>query len=179
MTSFDWIRILLFLVISAAIVRFSWRSLRDFRSYRFYRFFAFEILVVMVLLNLPSWFKSPFSLPQVISWVLLLGSAALAIHGFFLLRKMGRPSGPIEATTKLIRTGAYRYIRHPLYASLLYFGWGVFFKSPSWQNAVLIGLASMALFMTSRCEERENIERFGAEYKDMMASTRRFVPFIF
>ena len=36
-----------------------------------------------------------------------------------------------EKTSKLVTVGLYRYICHPLYSSLFFLGWGVFFKSPS------------------------------------------------
>ena len=179
MTPFDGVRVLIFLLVSVPIVHVSWHSLQDRHSYGFYRFFAFEILLIMVLLNLPFWFKSPFSITQMISWVLLIGSALLAVHGFSLLRRMGQSIDSLEQTTQLIETGAFRFIRHPLYASLLYFAWGVFFKSLSVTNAILTGAASLALLMTAMHEEQENLEQFGEAYRDMMARTRRFIPFVF
>ena len=38
------VRTAIFLIASVAIVRLSWRSLKDWRAHGFYRFFAFELL---------------------------------------------------------------------------------------------------------------------------------------
>jgi protein-S-isoprenylcysteine O-methyltransferase Ste14 len=178
-TPFVLVLIVVFAIGSLGILFLSWSWLRDPRSYRFYRFFAFEFLLALVLVNVRLWFNRPCGLLQVLSWFLLLVSAFLALHGFVLLRKTGQPSGSIETTTALVTTGAYRYIRHPLYASLVYFGWGVFLKNPSPVAALLVLIASVFLFLTARTEEGENKARFGDEYLRLMARTKMFVPFLF
>jgi protein-S-isoprenylcysteine O-methyltransferase Ste14 len=170
---------IIFALFSAGILWFSWPSLRRPRSHGFFRFFAFEATLGLILLNLRDWFRAPFSWHQLISWVLLVSSLLLVIHGFYLLRRIGRPVGDFEQTTHLVRVGAYRYIRHPLYASLLYLAWGVFFKSPSLLDGLLAVLATTFLYATARVEEAENVARFGQEYAEYMHSTRRFVPFVF
>jgi len=179
MNAFEWIRLVLFVVLSAGILRLSWGWLRDPESYGFYRFFAFELLLGMVLLNLPAWFREAFSLHQLLSWVLLIASALLALHGFSLLRAIRRSDGQSSDRTGLITGGAYRWIRHPLYASLLYFAWGVFFKSISAWNAILALAISVALYLTAVHEESENLVKFGAPYRELMGRTQRFIPFIF
>ena len=168
----------LFLLASVPILVLSWPSLRRPRSHGFFRFFAFESLLGLALLNLGVWFHQPWSGLQVVSWLFLLASAFLALHAFALLRKLGRPTGAIETTTVLVTSGAYRYIRHPLYASLLYFGWGVFFKDPSMGSSILVGLASISLFLTAKAEETGNLAKFGAEYTALMARTKMFVPLL-
>jgi hypothetical protein len=47
-------------------------------------------------------------------------------------RHDGAPLLYFEKTTQLVTTGVFKYIRHPLYSSLLLLAWGVFFKHPSW-----------------------------------------------
>jgi protein-S-isoprenylcysteine O-methyltransferase Ste14 len=154
-------------------------DLRSPRAHGFYRFFAFEALLGLVLLNARAWLRAPLSPRQVLSWLCLLASAGLALHGFSLLRRLGRPDGPIEHTTQLVTSGAYRYVRHPLYSSLFWLGLGAFLKDPSWLGtALLLGLAA-ALLATARVEERENLARFGEAYAAYCRRTRRFVPFVF
>jgi protein-S-isoprenylcysteine O-methyltransferase Ste14 len=84
-----------------------------------------------------------------------------------------------EKTTTLVTVGAYRYIRHPLYSSLLSLTWGVFFKSPFWLGGILALLASCFLVATAKMEESENIRFFGAPYQAYMKQTKMFVPFLF
>jgi protein-S-isoprenylcysteine O-methyltransferase Ste14 len=172
------LRITIFVLISVGIFRFSRDSLKDIRSYGFYRFFAFEALLGLFLLNVLHWFRSALSINQVISWFLLIASLYMVINGFYLLREVGRPAGDIKSTTNLVRVGVYRYIRHPLYSSLLLFGWGVFFKHPSIPGATLVLVVSIALLATAKLEERENLEKFGSDYAAYMETTKMFIPYL-
>ncbi len=149
------------------------------RPHGFYRLFAFEFLLALLFLNAPAWFAQPFAPRQLAAWLLLLVSAGLAGHGFWMLRRVGRPAGPIEHTTRLVTTGAYRYIRHPLYTSLLAFGLGAFLKAPSLPGAALLALAAVGLLATARAEEAEMLARFGSDYAGYMRRSKRFVPFVF
>jgi protein-S-isoprenylcysteine O-methyltransferase Ste14 len=186
------LRASLFFAASAAILPLSWRSLRDLRTHGFYRFFAFELLLALILLNAPMWFRDPFSARQLVSWFLGAVSIGLAIEGFRLLRVIGRPA-PIAAptavqsanlafenTTKLVTVGAYRWIRHPLYASLLALAGYAYLKNPFGLGSIALTLgASGFLLATSLAEEHENLKRFGAAYADYKQRTRRFIPFVF
>jgi protein-S-isoprenylcysteine O-methyltransferase Ste14 len=176
-----------FVIGSVPIIWVSRGSLRHRDAHGFYRFFAFEAILGLIALNVAVWFRDPFSPRQLISWALLLASLLLAVHGFCLLRRVGRPEPGIEdptrlgieKTTRLVRSGAYGVIRHPLYASLLALAWGVFLKAPSWLGVALAALATVAVYLTARVEEQENLRNFGAEYAEYMRETRMFVPFLF
>jgi len=180
-------RWLVFVIGSAPIIWISRGSLRRRDAHGFYRFFAFEAILGLILLNAAVWFQDPFSLRQLASWALLLASLLLAVHGFHLLRQIGRPDRSIEdptrlaveKTTRLVRSGAYRTIRHPLYASLLALAWGAFLKAPSSPGVLLAAVATGAIYLTARVEERENMRNFGAEYAEYMRETRMFIPFVF
>jgi len=84
----------------------------------------------------------------------------------------------IKNTTVLVKRGSYKYIRHPLYSSLLLFGWGVFFKNPSLLSAFLVIVASAFLVATARVEEMENLQKFGNDYVAYMRETKMFIPFL-
>jgi protein-S-isoprenylcysteine O-methyltransferase Ste14 len=103
----------------------------------------------------------------------------LAAHGFFLLKRKGHPEGDLEDTTVLITSGAYKYIRHPLYTSLLIFGLGAFIKNPSWLGVLLVGLTILGVTLTAIREETHNIARFGEEYLSYLENTKRFIPYLY
>ncbi len=178
---------LVFVVASALLVYISRASLRTPGSHGLYRFFAWEAILALALLNLDSWFRDPFSWHQLISWPLLVTSLFLVIHGVQLLKHMGQqdsrrddaPMLDFEKTTTLVAVGAYRYIRHPLYSSLFFLAWGVFFKKPSWLGAGLVLAASAFLVITAKIEETEDIRFFGPAYQAYMQQTRMFIPFLF
>jgi protein-S-isoprenylcysteine O-methyltransferase Ste14 len=182
------LRDLLFFAASAAILPLSWRSLKDVRTHGFYRFFAFELLLGLILWNAPLWWRDPFSWRQLASYFLGAVSIVLAIEGFRLLRVIGRPAASrvesanlaFENTTSLVTVGAYRWIRHPLYASLLALAWCAYFKNPSGLASIVLTLgASGFLVATAHAEEGENLKRFGAAYAEYIKRTRRFIPFVF
>ena len=173
------IKLVIFAIVSGGIIFVSWTSFRNPRSHGFYRFFAFESTLVLILLNLDNWFRDPFSIHQIVSWLLLLCSIVLAAHGFYLLHVIGRPKSGIKSTTTLVMVGAYKYIRHPLYSSLLFLAWGVFFKDVSLLGGILTSVATAFLIVTAKMEEAENIQKFGVEYAAYMKTTRMFIPFLF
>jgi protein-S-isoprenylcysteine O-methyltransferase Ste14 len=154
-------------------------SLRRPGSHGFYRFFAWEIILGMFVINLAGWFTKPFAWYQLISWILLVASLLPLVYGVILLRKVGKPTDELEATTRLVTSGIYRFIRHPLYASLLYLAWGIFFKSPSLLDGCLAIVCTAFLYATARSDEAECRQKFGAEYTAYMQKTRMFIPLIF
>lgn len=184
-------RLLLFLALSAGWAFLSWASLTSPRSHGFYRFFALECILALVLLNFESfrqWFGDPFSIRQLVSWFLLVGSGVLAALGLRLLHTLGRadsqervgePLIGFEKTTQLVTTGIYKFIRHPLYSSLLLLTWGVFFKNPSWIGGGLAAGATVLLVATAKVEEKENTRFFGPDYRTYMLNTKLFIPFLF
>ena len=176
----------LFVFFSVGLACLSWRFLRLRHTHGFYRFFAFECILALILLNADRWFTNPFSPAQIASWLLLLGSTALVLHGVHLRLKVGKPARTgrreeelgMEATTTLVTVGAYRYIRHPLYASLLCLGWGAFFKHVTFPSFFLAVTLSALLTGTAKVEEVENLRKFGDSYVAYMNKTKMFVPFL-
>ena len=163
---------------TALIVLVSWKSLRFPVSHGLPRFFAFEALLILATLRLEKWFADPFAVRQIISWVLLCGSAVLAAHGFYLLKTQGVPEGPFENTTRLVRRGAYRFIRHPLYSSLILLGLGTLLKRADLTGSLLCAFAILCLVATARIEEAENRRHFGEAYTLYCSETRMFIPFL-
>ena len=178
--------LIVFIIGSFVIIWVSRRSLRRPRSHGFPRLFAFEAILALLVINAPHWFVSPISTTQLVSWLFLALSILLVVWGFALLRRAGGfvlPSGDSpaydwESTGVLVTKGIYRYIRHPMYSSLLFLAWGAFLKSVTTSTFVLTCLATLALYATARFEEAENLTRFGDEYRQYMRQTRLFVPFL-
>lgn len=164
---------------TVALMIFSWFfSIRHKRFHGIPRFFAFECIFVLTVLNIKVWFRDPFSVLQIISWILLILSAYLAIAGVLLLKKKGKPGHDIEATTVLVKSGIYKFIRHPLYLSLLLLGTGIVLKDPGILQLILGIINLAALYLTALIEEKEMIYRFGTAYSEYIKETRMFIPFL-
>lgn len=179
--------LILFLVLSVPVILVSWRSLVNFRSHGFYRFFSWECILWLFVCNYRVWFTDPFGINQLLSWFLLILSAWVVIAGVLKLKKAGKAKNSrddkdlygFEKTTELVDTGIFKYIRHPLYASLLYLTWGIFFKHITVGTLVVSIFSSVFLYITARYDEKECIAYFGDKYRDYMARSKRFVPFVF
>jgi len=180
------VKLSILVVFTVGNLWYSRRSLLDSRTHGFYRTFSWEAILILIVLNVDSWFQDPFAAHQILSWLLLLISLILVIEGFRLLRKIGSPDTSradshltgIEKTTKLVTSGIFGYIRHPLYSSLLFLTWGVFFKTPTIAGVSLAMVSSVFLYVTAKIEEVENLAYFGEVYRKYMEKTKMFIPFI-
>jgi protein-S-isoprenylcysteine O-methyltransferase Ste14 len=161
------------------IILFSWfLSIKYKRYHGIARFFAFESVFILVLLNLRIWFVKPFSLLQIASWILLLLSIYVVTTGYILLKRKGKPDANFENTSLLVKSGIYKYIRHPLYLSIFLLGTGVALKNPATGQLVLAGINLIAVYVTARIEENEMVAKFGDKYRLYMTETKMFIPFI-
>lgn len=141
----------------------------------------------MLASNYKYWFVDPFSLNQLISWILLFYSAYLVIAGAVLIKKVGKPNPDrdeknlfgFEKTTELVDTGVFKQIRHPLYASLIFISWAIYLKFPTFPLFLIALISTNFLYFTSRFDEMECINYFGLKYKEYMTRTKMFIPFIF
>jgi protein-S-isoprenylcysteine O-methyltransferase Ste14 len=179
--------LILFLAGSAVIVWWSRKPLSKPGSHGFYRFFAWEAILGLLVMNREVWGSDPFSPHQLASWLLMMSSIALVAIGVATLQRDGAPDAKredgsfyeFEKTTQLVSHGIFGYIRHPMYASLLALAWGAYFQNPSLLGTAVALVASIALWLTAKTDEKECLVYFGQEYADYMQRTKRFIPFLF
>ena len=163
------------------IVIFSWHySVKQGRYHGVARFFSFESIFILLMLNLRYWFSNPFSFLQILSWIFLFASIYPGLAGFITLHTRGKPeNNHIERTTVLVKTGIYKYIRHPLYCSLLLLGTGTMLKHTGTLQLILGTVNILAIYLTARIEEGEMKKKFGPDYTEYMSGTKMFIPFLF
>ncbi len=86
--------------------------------------------------------------------------------------------GPEPTPGGLVTTGPFRFLRHPLYASMI---WWVGAAAGSHRSALAIGLGALIIvcfWVRMLAEERQLLLAFPEAYPDYMRRTRRVVPFI-
>ena len=179
-------RIIIFLILSIPFIVISWRAIFNIMSHGFYRLFSWECILWLFATNYKYWFDNPLSINQIFSWIFLIISIYLIIAGVILMKKIGKPKRDrnektlyqFEQTTELIDKGIFKYIRHPLYSSLLFLTWGIFFKNPTIKILFISLLSTIFLYLTAIYEEKECIYFFGDKYVEYMKKTKRFIPFI-
>lgn len=181
------VKIIIFLLLSIPVIAISRKSIFRPDSHGFYRFFSWECILWLLATNYPYWFTHPFSVFQIISWILLFFSIYLVLAGVMEMKKAGKADKTrtekelygFERTTELVETGIFSYIRHPLYSSLLFVTWGILLKNPNLETGITAVLSSLFLFLTAIFDERECVAYFGEKYTAYMKRSKRFVPFIF
>jgi len=115
---------------------------------------------------------------ELVSVLFTVGSVALI---FFTL---GTHRIPIalwhqdnDAPKHIVTYGAYRWIRHPFYASFLLALFGALVFCPQWGTIVTFLQGFAILNLTAAREERRiSASQFGAEYREYMGRTGRFWP---
>ncbi len=78
---------------------------------------------------------------------------------------------------KLATNGIYKYIRHPMYTSVILLCLGFLLTEITTVNIIAMLVLIIDLFLKSRLEEKLLEQRFNS-YKDYKNSTYRFLPFI-
>jgi protein-S-isoprenylcysteine O-methyltransferase Ste14 len=76
----------------------------------------------------------------------------------------------------LVRRGPYRYIRHPIYAAVLYFIWAAITAHAS-VASVGVGLLASAMTALRMVAEEHLMVRTYPEYEEYARTTKRLVPF--
>ena len=95
------------------------------------------------------------------------------------LGKQWRYAAALRADHELITTGPYRWLRHPIYASML----GMFLSTACCWTWWPLFLAGVVFFLAGteiriRAEDRLLAEHFGESFLAWRAHTRAYIPFL-
>lgn len=85
----------------------------------------------------------------------------------------------LKVDHELVRTGPYRFVRHPIYTALLAMYAGSAIVSGEWHALVGFVLAALAYWRKIRIEEANLAGAFGTSWDDYCRSTRALVPGLF
>jgi protein-S-isoprenylcysteine O-methyltransferase Ste14 len=79
---------------------------------------------------------------------------------------------------KLVKTGVYRYIRHPQYTGLLLLSFGMIAEWATLPTLIIFPIMIVLYVRLAKREEKDMIGEFGAEYEEYRKNTKMFVPFL-
>jgi protein-S-isoprenylcysteine O-methyltransferase Ste14 len=84
----------------------------------------------------------------------------------------------VKQDHELIRSGPYRFVRHPIYTGLLIAFAGSAIARGEWRGLLAVAIAFAALWRKLKLEERWMIETFGDAYVRYRAEVRALIPFV-
>ena len=134
----------------------------------------------LVYLINPAWMAwSKIGLPEAVRWLGVVLGILCTFGIYWLFSSIGSGITPTSATRKehkLVTSGPYRWVRHPLYTfgSAMFVAFGL--MADNWFIALLGILAFLAMASRTPKEEANLIEKFGDEYRDYMKRTGRYLP---
>jgi len=76
----------------------------------------------------------------------------------------------------LIRSGPYRYVRHPIYTGILLAMLGSAIAGAEWRGMLAVLLTAVAFLIKIRTEERFMLDQFGAEYARYQHEVAALIP---
>jgi len=82
----------------------------------------------------------------------------------------------VKVGHELVRTGPYRWVRHPIYSGLVLAMLGTAIANREVQGVIALLLAFIGFSIKSRIEERAMISTFGAEYEEYSRNTGGILP---
>ena len=181
------LKLSIFILTTMLFIYLSRKSLFIIGSHGFYRFFAAESIAALFISNITNLLVYPLVPLQTISCMVLIGAVIIQAAGFLRLRQASKPGErriddsllEFEKTSSLVTGGIYHYIRHPMYASLVFAAWGLFFAGMTASTLCFVWAATFFLISTAKADETECIRYFGDSYRQYMLKTKRFIPFVY
>lgn len=123
--------------------------------------------------------------PEATRWPALLSGGTLALAGallaFFGAFSLGRNLTPLphpKDDATLVESGAYRLVRHPIYAGIILMSYGWALLARSWLTLAYATVVLLFLDLKSRREERWLKEKFPG-YAQYSKRVRKLIPFIY
>lgn len=140
--------------------------------------FAFQrTLPKAVILQTQSWTLCVGALIMFAGF--LIGSAAFMTFDkkeFLGLKQLRKKKGKKE---KLITTGLYSLVRHPLYFSMILILIGYLMYAFNLANLIFVATAMVYLIVGTKLEEQKLIQTFGKDYRIYKSKVKMLIPFLF
>jgi protein-S-isoprenylcysteine O-methyltransferase Ste14 len=138
------------------------------------------LLAVLPIPGLTGWF-----LPSSLHFVIVIGAIVQA--GFMLLavwarRHLGRNWSAevrIAVDHELVRTGPYRFLRHPIYTAMLGMLLGTAIASSQYHALLGLALLAVAYLRKTHLEDQILYQTFGADFETYRRNTWALVPLVY
>jgi protein-S-isoprenylcysteine O-methyltransferase Ste14 len=144
------------------------------------------LMIAAMLVALPGWplqWLYEFFLPRsaLTFWIgalLLAAGLAFAVWARIVLGRNWSGTVTVKHDHELVRSGPYRYVRHPIYTGLLLGFAGTALALAQWRGVLAVVIVFVALWRKLRLEERWMAEQFGAQYERYRREVAALLPFL-
>lgn len=140
---------------------------------------ALQGISYAVLWQGPFWRRSPSPEALAAAVILFAAAAVLSWRSVPALGPHWRVDAGLDADHRLVRTGPYRWLRHPIYSSMLWLllGTGILLTPPRlFATALVLFLAGTEIRV--RIEDRLLAGRFGPDWRAYQAAVPAYIPFL-
>lgn len=127
----------------------------------------------------PFWTRSPANWRVALSILFFLAASLLSWTSVRYLGRQWRFDAGLSADHQLVRSGPYRFLRHPIYTSMLCVLCGTgFMVTPLWLLLLAILLFLIGAEIRVRVEDALLASRFGDEFRYYQRTVSAYVPFL-
>jgi protein-S-isoprenylcysteine O-methyltransferase Ste14 len=125
-----------------------------------------------------AWAREARTVTTIVAGLLVVGGGLLAVSGAVELREAFTPVPRPRDGARLVETGAYALVRHPIYGGivLVALGWGLFAASPI---SIGLSLVLLAFFRLKSAREEAWLVEAYPGYDAYRARTKRMIPFLY
>jgi protein-S-isoprenylcysteine O-methyltransferase Ste14 len=154
------------------------------KGFKYYRI-AYNAIALSSIFPLVSWSISAENNQLVDNLYLGMLGGVIFVNGLMLLILAFRTFDGMEflgfkteGEPKLVQTGLYGYVRHPLYFATIVVILGLFLLIPTQKMLLTLGIAYTYILIGYRLEERKLVAIFGAEYHAYQSRIKALIPYI-
>ncbi|MGI6451662.1 MAG: methyltransferase family protein [Desulfitobacteriia bacterium] len=83
-----------------------------------------------------------------------------------------------KGTGSVVKSGVYKYIRHPQYTGLLLLSLGMLIEWATLPLLILYPVIVVMYVRLAKREEEDMLKEFGDEYREYMRTTKMFIPYL-
>jgi protein-S-isoprenylcysteine O-methyltransferase Ste14 len=127
-------------------------------------------------LNVVIWGRT--LLTDIVSDVVVLAGLLLAISARRSLGSNWSAGAAVEHGHELVKSGPYRYVRHPIYSGFLTMVLGTAVLYGHLVGMVILAVCMAGLYVKAMREESLLRDRFFDAYSEYMARTKALIPFL-
>jgi len=128
--------------------------------------------------GLPEWPAGITMLTSVIGAILMLAGGALAVAGVLGLGSSLTALPYPKDCSRLVRSGPYAIVRHPIYSGLILGAFGVALWTHGWLSVLYAVVLFVFFDIKSRTEERWLTEKY-PDYPEYRRRVRKLIPWVY